>query len=87
MWLPEDLEAVLLWGEHESTLCAGCGHPAHESMSPDMEGGYEVHAVACHACAVRESKATDFKDVQGVKLAVKPTPEAQAYLSTLREET
>lgn len=52
-----------------------------------MEGGYEVHAVACHACAVRESKATDFKDAHGVKLAVKPTPEAQAYLSTLREET
>lgn len=76
----------MLWREHEASLCAGCGQSVHESMRPDLEGGYEVHAIACHACAAREAKTTDFKDVHGIKLAVKPTPDAQAFLDALREE-
>lgn len=54
-------------------------------MSPDLEGAYDVEALACHACAAREAKASDFKDTHGVKLHVHPSAEAQQYLDERKE--
>lgn len=74
------------WQEHERSLCGGCGQPLHESTLPDLEGAYEVTALACHACAERESKQPDYKDQHGVKLAVHLSADARRWLDEQRED-
>lgn len=55
-WLPEDTEAALEWADFEASLCAGCGNPRDECMSPDADGTYEAVPFHCFACATRDAE-------------------------------
>ena len=83
--MPQDLDAVLAWQEHEASLCGGCGHPLHESTSAELEGAYDVTALACHACAAREQASAKHRDQHGVKLHASLSDAARRYLDDLKE--
>lgn len=68
---------MLEWQRHVDQQCGGCGQPLVESTRKDLEGAYEVSAVACHACAARERGAKKFTDTDGLKLAVHMLPAAR----------
>ena len=51
MFSEDDTNGAFALLAYEDSLCAGCGHPAEESMSRDAEGTYTAHLRICHACA------------------------------------
>lgn len=77
-WLPEDLEAVLIWQREQASLCSGCGLPTDETMDPENEEAYVGKAVQCHACAARDSAAKVFisgsHDPNGLMFAIERRP-------------
>lgn len=53
--MPEDREAALEWLTEDALRCPGCALPRDETMvNEDDAPFYEVHAITCHACAMRQ---------------------------------
>ena len=61
-WKATDQALALALTEYEANLCDGCGHPMHESMSPENEGLWvSPLPMRCHACTAIDHRVKDYE--------------------------
>ena len=63
--LPDaDRRAILALQAIEGDVHGPCGQPAEIAFHPDMDGGYEVRSMTCHACAALEGERNSERKIE-----------------------